>query len=416
LTAPLKVCLDARLVSGTSYGGVESVILGLASGFAALTDGDEQYLFLAWPEHDAWLRPYLGGNSRFLDAGPQPAPWGGSRPEWLRALWHQLSPLFGAAAVPVPESDGRVEASGAELMHFTKQDAFLTRLPNIYHPHDLQHLHLPQFFTPRQRQQREVLYRRFCREATMVSVTSSWGKQDLVSHYGLLGDRVQVVPLAPVVGAYAEPGASEIEALRSRVRLPHEFFLYPAQTWPHKNHLGLVEALARLSLDPGLRPQIVFTGHRDAHAEAVMHRARELGVEAQLVFAGFVSPSELIGLYRLCRAVLVPSLFEAASGPLWEAFSLGAPAACSNVTSLPAQAGDAALVFDPRDPAAIAAAMLRLWTDEALRHQLSARGRWQVSRFTWERTARHFRAHYRRLASRPLTDEDRTLLSAEPLL
>lgn len=408
------MCVDARIVSGTSYGGVESVVIGLAAGLATLSDGNEEYLFLVWPEHDAWIRPYLGGKVRLLDAGP--APRAGSRPAWLRHLAHRVSPLLGAAAVPVPASDGRVEASGSELMHFTHQSAFLTRLPSIYHPHDLQHLHLPQFFTPRQRQQREVLYRRFCREATMVAVTSSWGKRDLIRHYGLPDDRIHVVPWAPVVRAYAEPDASEIDALRARVRLPDAFLLYPAQTWPHKNHLGLVEALARLARDPGLRPRLVFTGHRDAHAETVIRRARELGVEDQLVFTEFVSPGELIGLYRLCRALVVPTFFEAASGPLWEAFSLGVPAACSNVTSLPEQAGDAALVFDPRDPGAIADAMRRLWTDEALRIELIARGKRQVSRFTWERTARHFRAHYRRLASRPLSDEDRALLAAKPIL
>jgi glycosyltransferase involved in cell wall biosynthesis len=414
-TTPLKVCLDARLVSGTSYGGVESVIIGLASGLAALRDGDEQYLFLAWPDHTAWLEPYLGGNARLLSAGMRPATRG-SRPAWLRSLWHRVSPRLGAAAVPIPKSDGVVEASGAELMHFTKQDAFLTRLPSIYHPHDLQHLHLPQFFTPRQRQQRERLYRRFCAEAAMVTVVSRWGKQDLIRHYGLPEDRVHIVPLAPVVRAYTEPSPAELTALRNRLRLPADFLFYPAQTWPHKNHLGLVEALAILDRDHGLHPHLVFSGHRDPHSETVTRRARELGVESQLTFAGFVGSSELIGLYRLCRAVIVPSLFEAASGPLWEAFSLGIPAACSNVTSLPAQAGDAALVFDPTDAGAIATAMMRLWTDAELRRELGARGKERVSHYTWERAARHFRAHYRRLASRPMSDEDRALLAEEPRL
>jgi glycosyltransferase involved in cell wall biosynthesis len=416
VAAPLRICLDARLVSGAGYGGVESVIIGLAAGFAALEDGDEEYLFLAWAGHDGWLRPYLGGNARLLDAGPRPAPAGAAGPGWARAVWHRVSPWLGAAAVPFPHSDGRVEASGAELMHFTKQDAFLTRLPSIYHPHDLQHLHLPQFFTPRQRHQRERLYRRFCHEAAMVSIVSTWGKQDLIRHYGLADDKVQVVPLAPVVRAYEEPAADEREALRRRLELPESFLFYPAQTWPHKNHLGLVEALGQLAREHGLRPRFVFTGHQVPHTRAILQRARSLGVEAQLTFAGFVSPRELVALYRLCRAVVVPSRFEAASGPLWEAFSLGVPAACSNVTSLPAQAGDAALVFDPLEVGAIATAIQRLWTDEGLRRELSRRGRERVSRYTWPRAARHFRAHYRRLAARPLTDEDRALLAEEPTL
>ena len=106
--------------------------------------------------------------------------------------------------------------------------------------------------------------------------------------------------------------------------------------------------------------------------------------------------------------------FEAASGPLNEAFMAGAPAACSNVTSVPEQAGDSALVFDPHCPDQIADAIFQLWTNPNLRQTLIARGRANVARFTWQKTARHFRAHYRKLANRPLTDEDQELLTAPP--
>jgi glycosyltransferase involved in cell wall biosynthesis len=99
-----------------------------------------------------------------------------------------------------------------------------------------------------------------------------------------------------------------------------------------------------------------------------------------------------------------------------EAFMAGAPVACSNVTSLPEQAGDSALVFDPYHPPDIADALWRLWADDSLRQTLIARGKQNVSRFTWARTARHFRAWYRKIAHRPLTDEDRALLSARPML
>lgn len=83
--------------------------------------------------------------------------------------------------------------------------------------------------------------------------------------------------------------------------------------------------------------------------------------------------------------------------------------------SLPVQAGDAALIFDPEEPRDIADAVSRLWTDDA-RATLAARGRAMVAKFTWERTARNFRAHYRRLAGRPITREDRDFLDAESLL
>ena len=160
----------------------------------------------------------------------------------------------------------------------------------------------------------------------------------------------------------------------------------------------------------------VSTGRQNAFYREILKEARRLGLAEQVHFLGFITPLELQCLYKLCRGVIVPTKFEAASAPLWEAFVSGAPAACSNVTSLPEQAGDAALIFDPEKPEEIAEATLRIWTDETLRRTLVERGHKNVARFSWERTARIFRAHYRRLAGGPLTEEDRELIDSPPRL
>jgi glycosyltransferase involved in cell wall biosynthesis len=313
----------------------------------------------------------------------------------------------------VPHSDGTVERAGADVMHFAFQYGFLTEIPSIYHPHDLQHVHLPEFFDARERARRELVYGTLCRRAEMVAVTSSWVKRDVVEHYRLAEEKVRVIPWAPVVGSYEEPSREDLVRIREKLALPDGFALLPAQTWPHKNHLGLVRAIARIRDRHGVAVPVVCSGRTTDHHRKVLDEATRLGVPGALTFVGFVSPLELQALYRLARCVVIPTLFEAASFPLWEAFANGVAAACSNVTSLPEQAGDAALVFDPHDTDAMADAVYRLWTDDALRSTLAARGRERVSRFSWERTARTFRAHYRRIAGRPPTDEDRRLLAAE---
>jgi alpha-1,3-rhamnosyl/mannosyltransferase len=114
--------------------------------------------------------------------------------------------------------------------------------------------------------------------------------------------------------------------------------------------------------------------------------------------------------------MVFPSKFEAASFPIWDAFLAGVPVACSNVTSLPQQVGDAALIFDPDDALSMANAIERLWTTPLLCNTLVERGRANVARFTWRRTARHFRAHYRRILGHPLDDDDMQLLSSPPLM
>ncbi len=162
----------------------------------------------------------------------------------------------------------------------------------------------------------------------------------------------------------------------------------------------------------GLIVPLVCTGHRFAlHAEKVEAEVQRLGLGGQVRFLGVLPLEELRAVYRAAEFVIVPTLFEAASGPVFEAWQEEVPVACSSVTSLPQQAGEAALLFDPLEVSAIAHAVRRLATEPALRETLRIAGQKRLADFSWERTARAYRALYRRAARRPLREEDRTLLA-----
>jgi len=417
---PLHVVIDARLFGGQS-GGIEQVVIGLASSLSSLEDGDERYTFLAYPKSHDWIQPYISGRATMLLTTAVVPP-----PRWKRALRENLpgytriaettSLLAGKRTISIPQSDGTIERLGADVIHFPIQRAFLTNVPSIYHPHDLLYRHLPHLLPAYERLKRETTYRRFCDQAKVVSVTSTWIKQDLVRQFELPPQKIAVVPLSPVTGCYATPRTSDIDATAARFSLPEAYVFYPARTWPHKNHLKLLEALALIRDRDNLIIPCVCSGGHDKFFATIRQRIRELHLENQVQFPGHVSPLELRCLYARARCVVVPTLFEAASGPVGEAFATGTAVACSNVTSLPAQSGSGALLFDPHDANDIAHAIRRLWTDESLRQTLIACGRDQIARLTWPQTARHFRALYRQLAKRPLTDEDRHLLTTPPLL
>lgn len=419
----LRVAIDARLTSGVA-GGVESVLIGLAHGLAGLDDGAERYLFLCRGDSTSWLEPYLGANADILIARSRARPGRTSRVRGVakrvapgaRTLWRRR-PVLPLERIPGPgPSDGTIEGARARVVHFVVQDAFLTDLPSIYQPHDLQHIHLPAFFSARERAVTDRRYRLLCEQAAMVAVTSQWGRQDLLKQYGLPPAKVRVIPWAPATAAYAHPEEAEVLDLKTRLQTPDRFLLYPAQTWPHKNHEGLLRAAALLRDRDGIEVDLVFSGHRNEYARTIDRTVASLGLGEHVTWTGFVSTRDLLGLYALATGVVIPSRFEAASGPLWEAFLAGAPAAAAAVTSLPEQAGDAALMFDPEDPASIAGAVARLWTDADLRDTLRAAGTLNVARFGWEATARKFRAEYRVLAGLPLSDADQALREARPLL
>jgi glycosyltransferase involved in cell wall biosynthesis len=175
--------------------------------------------------------------------------------------------------------------------------------------------------------------------------------------------------------------------------------------------LRLLQALAELRDNRGVTVRLVCTGHRfERHWVRVEAELKRLRLENQVQFLGSVSFPELLAIYRAAQFVVVPTLFEAASGPVFEAWQEDVPVACSNVTSLPQQAGDAALVFDPMDVTAIADAVQKMATQAEFRVQLRAAGRKRLLDFPWERTARAYRAVYRRAAGRVLSPEDVRLL------
>jgi glycosyltransferase involved in cell wall biosynthesis len=386
---PLRICLDARIRDG-ELEGVQQVVAGLASAFSSFDDGDEEYHFLVTSDARGWIPPKLGGPCRLLEA-PASSP--------------------SSAATAIPESDGTIERAGIDLMHFTVQTAFLTRVASIFQPHDLLHLYMPDLLRPAQREQRTMAFPKFCADARMVVALSEWGRRDLMRAYGIAGDRVCVVPNAS--GVDPRPPASEdIDETRRRLALPDAFVFFPAATWEHKNHLALIEALARLRDRDGLVVPAVCSGLHTAHFPRVESRVEALGLERQVRFTGTVRTADVRCLYAMARAVIFPSLFEGFGIPVVEAFATGAPVACSNVTCLPDLARDAAVLFDPSRVDDIAAAIARVWTDADLRERLAARGRARAADFSWDASARLLRAHYRRVMRRPITGDDRALLDA----
>ena len=154
----------------------------------------------------------------------------------------------------------------------------------------------------------------------------------------------------------------------------------------------------------------MLTGGGNRHLPGLLERVEALGLGGQVLPLGFLPPADLDAVYRLARLVVFPSLFEGFGMPVLEAFRAGVPVACSNATAVPEVAGDAALLFDPTDPSAIAGAIRAAWTDEPLRARLVARGRERVGSFSWAESARRCRALYRLTGGAVLSDDDRDLL------
>jgi glycosyltransferase involved in cell wall biosynthesis len=242
------------------------------------------------------------------------------------------------------------------------------------------------------------------RTADRVIAISRAARDDLVRTLRLPPARVDVTHLGVRLDETVPP-TPEMELRQSLGLGDAPFVLCVAQVRPHKNIGGLVEALARLADE---RTNLVVVGPHTGHEEELRARAARLGVDRRVHLPGWVSDPDLEGLYRAAACFALPSFEEGFGLPILEAMRRGTPVACSDASSLPEVAGDAAVLFDPHDPSSIAAALERLLGDDALRARLAQAGLARCRDFTWEATARATLQSYRRALAEPRAGRART--------
>lgn len=260
---------------------------------------------------------------------------------------------------------------------------------------DLIWLHYPDSVgeTPSTLRRLKFLSVRSARSADRVIAFSDAAADDIAATIGVPRTKIDVTLLG---AADSGPGgaAADEDDLRSRLGLgPGRIALSVAQKKPYKNLAALVRALAELPRDVVL----VLAGAPDQDHERVLEElARELGVADRVHMPDWLPDADLEGLYAAAEVVVLPSLAEGFGLPVIEAMRRGVPVACSRDGALAEVAGDAALLFNPRDSAEVANAMRRLLDDASLRADLARRGPQRAREFTWERTARATHESYRR--------------------
>ena len=273
--------------------------------------------------------------------------------------------------------------------------SFETRIPYIFTIHDLQHRLQPEFpevSANGEWEAREYLFRNGIRNATLLLSESETGKEDILNFYGEYGvsaDRIKVLPLLPSITLPRDISAAERQRVRQKYNLPERYFFYPAQFWPHKNHVRIAQAIALLKERHGLSVNILFSGYhsgeiREATFKELTGTAAKLQIEDQIKYLGYVPDEELAALYAEARALIMPTFFGATNIPPLEAWALGCPVLTSDIRGIRQQAGEASVLVDPRSVEDIAQGMHRLWTDDELCKSLVTKGARRLEQFTFD--------------------------------
>jgi glycosyltransferase involved in cell wall biosynthesis len=165
------------------------------------------------------------------------------------------------------------------------------------------------------------------------------------------------------------------------------FFLVLGRHDPHKNLARVLQAFAAVP-DPGGELRLVLVGPQDRRTTPQLQRlADELGIAGRCDWLPWVSDAERLELLNRCRALVMVSLWEGFGLPALEAMACGAPVIAARAGALPEVVGESALLVDPRSPAAITDAMVRLGRERSLAASLAAAGPRRAALFRWSDTA-----------------------------
>jgi glycosyltransferase involved in cell wall biosynthesis len=272
----------------------------------------------------------------------------------------------------------RRAARGSDIYH---EPGFFPFLPpgncrTVFTVHDLSLLRVPHFHPPERVSFSRLFFKSRCRTVDHFLTVSEFTRKELEALLGPLDKRVTVTRLAHESSVFYQRNPDQVGGVREVFGLPEKYLLFVGAGDPRKN-LDLIPQALTVS---GLRMPVAIVGWPGW--------SKVRGADDRLIFLGYVSDDVLAGLYSGAQALVFPSLYEGFGLPVLEAMACGCPVICSDSTSLPEVAGDAALFLeDPHDGQALALLLRALVESPSLRRELSQKGQDQAARFSWERTA-----------------------------
>ena len=372
----MRVTIDARVIQD-HFPGIARYTFNLARALADISPEDE--FVLLYDPHALNARHNLAELQRCPNVRLLP----GSAPLFsLSEQWR------------IPRQLASLAPSVIHAPYYLRPYAMPA--PVVFVAYDLIPLRYPAYYSFRERLVFQAAMRLSLQTAQVIISTSRSTANDLQQLYKVHPERLVVVPGAADSG-FVPQSTAVVAALRSRRHLPDRYVLYLGSNKPHKNLIRLVESWKQV---PDQTPEVklVVAGHWDPRYVEAKERAKALNLDEKVLFAGPIADADLPALYSGAEVFVFPSLYEGFGLPVLEAMACGAPVVCSDTSSLPEVAGDAALMVDPSDVHALSAAITRVLADESLRWEMREKGLARAADFSWKRTAQEMLAVYRRLA------------------
>jgi len=353
---PRRIAIDAHMV-GEQETGNETYIINLIRGLAAI-DVNTRYLLYS-PHPDA-----------LAVCGPLAPNFA------IRRVWPAPSLLRIPLGLPA-----RAIADRVDLLHVTYIAPPIMPTAVVATVHDISYVLYPETFSPRDRLILGTLVPQTLRRAEAIITVSESSRRDIARYYGVPEAKIAVV-YQPVSGAFRRVGHDTVAAACARYGIVGPYILAVGNLQPRKNLPRLIHAYAKLRHSGDYTGRLVLVGKSKWRESTIYQEVRALGLERDVVFTGYLPEEDIVALYNGADVFVYPSIYEGYGLPPLEAMACGCPVITGDRSSLPEVVGDAGIMVDPTSDDAIAAAIMRITSDDELRRALVARGRTRAARFT----------------------------------
>jgi len=363
----MKIAIDVHSL-GTQAGGNETYFRQLLSGLVADSSNHRYILFYT----QSAALPAVNGDPRFTFL---PIP---------------KNPVQ-RICISLPR---RLKEVKPDIFHCQYIQPPFGKAKTVVSIHDLAYEHFPEFFHPLEAIRLKKLVRWTARRAAHIFTLSEFSAADIADRYDVSRDKITVTPLTAADSFRPREKQYCREHLAQKYGIDFPYILYVGRIQARKNLRRLVEAYASVRKQ-GVSAKLVLVGKKDWKSEQLLAKIKELGLESAVVFPGFVSFEDLPFFYNAAEVFVFPSFFEGFGLPVVESMASGVPTITSLGSSLEEVAGDGAMLIDPQDTTAIAAAIRQVLGDRELHSQLIARGLRRSAQFKSDSLAQKVLQVYR---------------------
>jgi glycosyltransferase involved in cell wall biosynthesis len=385
----IQVGINCLQVDPSYVGGVTTYVLGLLEGFADASDGCRFRLFVTKWNQQLFEKFQTRQAFDTVVIGDRLLPL--RRHICRAALLSHSTAFFKFVSDVTFREVQEIMEEGSDVVYTPTPVLryFNSRRPTVLTMHDIQHLHHPEFFSWPRLLSRRITYGLSARHADYFQANSSYIKEDLLSHFPWLSPgQIEVIsPGAPKRGL---PSASSPDAVLGKYGLPERFLFFPAQLWPHKNHLTVLKALKEIETLHGAKIPLVLTGADYSAAPNIFRFIADQSMD-YAKYLGKVPFQDVVALYHHAAFMITSTLHESSSLPILEAAAYGTPVIASRIPPFEEFAQVLRLnLFNPLDIHELARLILALWKDEKTAAAQAVHNREQVASYSWENAARKY--------------------------